>query len=306
MTRGAAANAILDAGRSKKRSLPFPLCPVPHPRTLSRSLPSIYFSLFVSLLRSFPLASLRLFRGGLLFLFLSFSRASFFFFLASSLVLSCPHHPAATRRVVFPLSSLLMSRDRQMMIKKALVRVRTTPRRPRRSSFSIISSSSSSFSSSSSSSPFSISDNSSSSFPLSILSAAFRSPSSPMVAALSLFFRRLISARSFPLSSSVHLSLISPQNFFFSPLSFSCGYTFVACIMVRGECLRVTCSLFVTDSSRKDFTSATIIRRLWPIYDGKRESAVLVENIDRDASNKSSTQSSTRFFENHLFANVAI
>jgi len=76
--------------------------------------------------------------------------------------------------------------------------------------------------------------------------------------------------------------------------------------MVRGERLRVTCSLFVTDRSGKDVTSATIIRRLWPIYDGKRESEVLVKNIDRDASNKSSTQSNTRFFENHLFANVAM
>jgi len=75
--------------------------------------------------------------------------------------------------------------------------------------------------------------------------------------------------------------------------------------MVRGECLRVACSLFVADSSRKDVTIA-IIRRLWSFYDGKCESAVLAENIDRDASNKSSTQSSTRFLENHLFANVAM
>lgn len=121
MTRGAAANAILDAGRSKKRSLspPFALCPLAR----SRSLPLISFSLYCS----FPLASQRgLFREPLP-LFLS---SSFFLLPACRFFLGVLLSPLPLSPLGLPLSSLLMPRDRQMMIKKAPVRVRTTPRRP--------------------------------------------------------------------------------------------------------------------------------------------------------------------------------
>lgn len=130
MTRGAAANAILDAGRSKKRSLPFPLCP--RALTLARSLPSIplSLSLFRALFLSLPCDSFGGASPSLSFFLLgpapSFSTILARFFLGTLL------SPLFRRRSPrgFPLSSLLMPRDRQMMIKKAPVRVRTTPRRP--------------------------------------------------------------------------------------------------------------------------------------------------------------------------------
>lgn len=118
------------------RSVLSPFLSAPcHPRALSlssRSLPSIHSFLFVSLSRSFPLASLRLFRGGASpsLSFFLLGPAPSFSSVASSSVPFRPHHPAARSPRGFPLSSLLMPRDRQMMIKKAPVRVRTTPRRP--------------------------------------------------------------------------------------------------------------------------------------------------------------------------------
>lgn len=130
MTRGAAANAILDAGRSKKRSLPFPLCP--RALTLARSLPSI--SLSLSLFRALFLSLLCDSFGGPLPLFLSFSSGQLLLFpsILAHFFLGTLLPPPFRRRSPrgFPLSSLLMPRDRQMMIKKAPVRVRTTPRRP--------------------------------------------------------------------------------------------------------------------------------------------------------------------------------
>jgi len=285
MTRGAAANAILDAGRSKKRSLPPPLAP-PVPPSRDLSLPP------TSLCLSFSLSStrlLRLFRGTSPLSFFLSSRGGSLFFppscRASSTVPTRPHRRCRRWPRGLPLSSLLMPRDRQMMIKKAPVRVRTTPRRARylRSRRAAFSTTSSVFCFTSSCSSFSTSGDSSSSLPLPILSAALLfffmplsylpllpppappplppcpvpssslPPPRPVVPAgrgLSLFFRRLISACSFSLSSSLSpFRLLSSRNFFPSPRTFPpCGYTFVACIMVRGECLRTTCPRFVTDS----------------------------------------------------------
>lgn len=225
MTRGAAANAILDAGRSKKCSLPFPLCPVPSTRSLSplaRSLPSIpsSLSLFRALFLSLPCDS---FGGGpspSLSFFLLGPAPSFSSVLARFFLGTLPSPPS--RRCSprgFPLSSLLMPRDRQMMIKKAPVRVRTTPRRPvpppasllvlhhlllllhpllhLRQFFFLFSS-------------------------LDSLRCTSPLPLLPDGRGLSLFFfRRLISARSFPLSSSVHPpSYLPPKLFFPSPRAF--------------------------------------------------------------------------------------
>lgn len=284
MTRGAAANAILDAGRSKKCSPPFPLCPVPSTRSLSplaRSLPSIpsSLSLFRALFLSLPCDSFG--EGGgpspSLSFFLLGPAPSFSSVLARFFLGTLPSPPS--RRCSprgFPLSSLLMPRDRQMMIKKAPVRVRTTPRRPipppasllvlhhllllfllllllhpllhLRQFFFL----------------FSSLDSLRCTCPLPLL------PDGRELSLSLFFFRRLISARSFSLSSSVHPPSYLPPKLF-SPLrgpSLSCGYTFVACIIVRGECLRVACPLFVTDDFaegcyQRDHYQATMADRRW-------------------------------------------
>ena len=272
MTRGAAANAILDAGRSKKRSFSFPLCPVPSTRALSFSLflSLAPFHLFFLLCLSLPLFSSRFsatLLGGLsLSFFLSPQASSFFFLHPSSLLslgtlLSPPTYRRSPRG--FPLSSLLMPRDRQMMIKKAPVRVRTTPRRlvpppasllvlhrlfllllflllllllpllNLRQFFFLFSS---------------LDSLHCTLLPLLLDSRGF-SLSLSLSLSLSFFFP-LLDFRSFVPSFLVCSPSLftSPRNFFPSPqASLSCGYTFVACIIVRRECLRVVCPLFVTD-----------------------------------------------------------
>lgn len=166
----------------------------------------------------------------------------------------------------FPLSSLLMPRDRQMMIKKAPVRVRTTPRRPVPPPASLL-----------------VLHHLLLLLPLLYLRQFFflfssldslrctSPPSSPTVAD-SLFFFPSLDFRSFVPSFLVcPPPPSSPETFFFfrGP-SFPCGYTFVACIMVRGECFRTACPICCR-RFRKDVTGATFIEQLWPIDDGEHE-----------------------------------
>lgn len=143
MTRGAAANAILDAGRSKKRFSTLPLSPLSVRCPPRSRLPLLSFSHSFSLFSSrFSSATLS---GAAPSLFLSFfpialsGRSPSFSFTSylASLTSGPPSTPTPRVTIVvvvaprgLPLSSLLMPRDRQMMIKKAPVRVRTTPRRP--------------------------------------------------------------------------------------------------------------------------------------------------------------------------------
>lgn len=244
MTRGAAANAILDAGRSKKRSLPPLQCFCPLALLLVLYLSFSLFHFFFSLSSSH--FSTRLFRGA--FLSLSFLLSphsnSFFLLLPASLLPWCLTVPVPLPLLVvwcsprgLPFSSLLMPRDRQMMIKKAPVRVRTTPRRPAIPACiapcphlpppppplpplpppAILLS------------------------PLSLTSLHYTNVLFPPPAANSLFF---FSVAWFPFVPSFlvyhynPLSPLSPRHFFHSSRVLpSCGYTFVACIMVRGELL---------------------------------------------------------------------
>lgn len=231
----------------RRQPTPPPSLPLPPPRAVSRSHLPLPLSLLLALFLSLP-ATLS---GDLSPLFLSFfSRGGSLFFLRPTALLPRCLPPLASPRPFrhrlprgLPLSSPLMPRDRQMMIKKAPVRVRTTPRRARVPPLAPHAARAFSATSSSSAvSTFSISGDSSSSFPLlpfllfsslgtaplffSVRLSSLSSPSPPPARpsarprALSLFFRRLISARSLSLSLSRRLSpfRLLAAGTFFSPL----------------------------------------------------------------------------------------
>lgn len=274
---------MLGGVRSVLSPLPLPLWPPAQSLSLCRAR-SFFLALSLSLSYSLPPVSLSLSRsfhslpcdsfGSLsLSFFLSLCTGSFFFHRPTTLLPPVPTTPVAARSPSF--FSLLMPRDRQMMIKKAPVRVRTTPRRP------VPTPAPRSPPSPPPLSPPSPPPCLPPSPPPAILLPLFLSRFSPPRVTLPLppagrglslslfFFRRLISARSlFPRLSPFS----TPSAFFPSPRAFPpCGYTFVACIMVRGERLRTARPLFVTDS----FAEERWARLARPLSDELARSAMV-------------------------------